>query len=155
MKVINILLLFIVCSCASIDEPIEFVSYDGIEMKGASAKQVDFNLNVTVKNNLWLPVKVKPSAFAIEIDQQKIGQLSFDDKVKMRARKNTNISLPVHLVFEDGAFMNVMAQMMKETAIVHFTGDLHTKLLCVPKTVPLDFSKSFSPNTFNPFSIKR
>ncbi|MEY4658475.1 MAG: LEA type 2 family protein [Crocinitomicaceae bacterium] len=155
MKVISILLFFVLCACSSLDEPIEFVSYDGIEMKGTSAKQFDFNLKLTVKNNLWLPVKVKPSLFYIEMDQQKIGQLSFDEKVKMRARKNTNISVPVHFVFEDGAFLKVMAQMTKETANVHFTGDLHTKLLFVSKTVPLSFSKSFSPSTFNPFSIKR
>ena len=37
------------------EEPIAFVQYNGVDMNGVSAKQFDFNLKITVKNNLFLP----------------------------------------------------------------------------------------------------
>lgn len=155
MKTLSIILLIVLCSCSSMEEPIAFVQYNGVDMNGVSAKQFDFNLKITVKNNLFLPVKIMPSTIDFVIDQKSFGQVTFDDKIKMKARRNTDIIVPLHLTLEDGAFLNLMTYMNKESAVLKLNGDVHAKMLFISKDVPLNFSKTFSPKTFNPFSNNR
>lgn len=152
MKTLSFILLFILCSCSFTEEPLKFVSYNGFEMKQVNGKQMDFNVKLTVENKLFFPIKFKPSQFDFGLDDQQFGKLSFDEKIKLKPNKTTQIVLPVHLALEDGKFIQLMSYTQKDAANFQLNGTIHTKFLFFPKDVNLNISKPFSPKSFNPFT---
>lgn len=151
MKSLSIIFLFLICSCSSMEDSIEFVSYDGFEMKQAGSKQLEFNVKITVKNNLFVPVKMKPSTFDFGLDQESLGLVSTVETVKIKAHKKTELVIPVQLKLENGSFLNLMSYTQKESAKLHLNGDARAKVLFVSKNVPVNLTKTFSPKSFNPF----
>lgn len=151
MKTLSIIFLLLLCSCSSLDEPIEFVSYDGFEMKKAGSKELEFDIKVTVKNNLFIPIKIKPSDFEFGLDEESFGVISSVETVKIKAHKNTELIIPVQLKLENWAYFNLLTYTQKESAQLHLKGDAHAKALFLSKNVPVNLTKAFSPKSLNPF----
>ena len=58
-------------SCASFEDPIEFISYDGSNLEKFNLDEAAFRVQSTVHNHTWLPIKIKPSTLEVYVDGKK------------------------------------------------------------------------------------
>lgn len=138
-------------SCKSLEEPIELVSYDGSEIEQFSGQLVKFKASFHVKNNLWLPVKMKPGSFELFIDQQKIGNLYLDEPIRLKAHKETTLKVPLRIIPEPGFITTAYKASKKPMVNVQISGYPMVGTMFLYKTIPVSEQKQIEPSLFIPY----
>lgn len=141
------LLLF---SCASLEEPIELVSYDGSEIKQFNGQIVQFSASFHVQNKLFVPVKMKPGSFEIFVEQQKIGNLYLDQPIKLKARKETALKVPLRLIPEPGFMTTLYKSAKKPEVQAKISGYPKVGVFFIYKTLPVSKETTLQPQQFLP-----
>ncbi len=100
------LLLLVATSC-TFYEP-EFRGGENFKLNGVANKQVKVNAGATVYNPNGYALKIKPSTVDLYLNDKYMGKVRLEKKVKMKAKKETDISAPLTLSLEDGALMKIM-----------------------------------------------
>ena len=137
-------------SCASLEEPIELVSYNGSSIQQFSGQVVQFTANFEVKNKLWVPIKMKPSSFEIFVDQQKIGNLYIDAPIKLKALKENDLKIPARIIPEPG-FMTQLYQSAKKAEVqTKISGYPKVGVFFIYKTLPVSKETKLQPAQFLP-----
>jgi hypothetical protein len=150
MKTLSFLfLLFCVASCASFEEPVEFVSYDGSKLEKLNMDEAAFRIQSTVHNNTWLPIKIKPSTLEVYVDGKKWGDLYLDEKIRLKANKDNQLNSLSHVTFEDGMMAKLMVYRFKDSAQLQLRGKVKPGLLFIPIKIPVNYTKTISPKNLN------
>ena len=93
MKTLSFLFFFVlVTSCASFEDPVEFVSYDGSNLEMLNMDEAAFRIQSTVHNNTGLPIKIKPSMLEVYVDGKKWGDLYLDEKIRLKPKKDNELN---------------------------------------------------------------
>lgn len=150
-QLLLLIVLFLLASCKSLEEPIELVSYDGSEIEQFSGQLVKFKAGFHVQNNLWLPVKLKPGSFELFIDQQKIGNLYLDEPLRLKAHKETVLKVPLRIIPEPGFITTAYKATKKSTASVKISGYPKVGTLFLYKTLPISKEAQIEPAQFIPY----
>jgi hypothetical protein len=141
-------LLFLFSSCATFEDPVEVVSYD-MNMENFNLEEVALRFNTTVHNNMWTPIKIKPSTLELFVDGEKLGDVYLNEKIRLKSKKDNEVNTLVHVKFADGILGKLIRYRFKETAQLEFRGKVKTGLLFFPVKIPVNYSKTISPKTLN------
>ena len=141
-------LLFLFASCASFEDPIEVIS-NNMKMENLNLDEATLRFNSTLHNNTWTPIKIKPSTLEVFVDGEKLGELYIDEKIHLKAKKDTEVNTLLHVKFADGILGKLIRYRFKETAQLELRGKVKTGLLFVPVKIPVNYSKTISPKTLN------
>jgi LEA14-like dessication related protein len=149
MKTLSFLfLLFVVSSCATLEEPVEVVDYD-MKMENINMEEAALRFHTTIHNNTWTPIKIKPSTLELFVDGEKLGDVYLDEKIRLISKKDNEVNTLVHVQFADGILGKLIRYRFKETAKLELRGKVKTGLLFVPIKIPVNYSKTISPKTLN------
>lgn len=143
--------LFVLVSCKSLEEPVEMVSFDGTQIEQFSGQLVKFKANFHIQNNLWIPVKMKPGSFEVFVDQQKIGNLFIDEPIKIRGRRESELTVPLRLIPEPGFMTTAYKAVKKPLATVKISGYPKAGALFIYKTFPVSKETQIEPAQFIPY----
>ena len=150
MKTLSFLFLFcLIASCASFEDPVEVISYDGSKLENLSTEEAAIRVVGTVHNNTWLPIKIKPSTLEVYVDGKKWGDLYSDEKIRLKSNKNNELNTLVHVKFEDGLMAKLLIYRFKESAQLQLRGKVKTGLLFIPIKLPVNYTKTISPKNLN------
>ena len=150
MKTLSFLFLFcLIASCASFEDPVEVISYDGSKLENLSMEEAAIRVVGTVHNNTWLPIKIKPSTLEVYVDGKKWGDLYSDEKIRLKSNKNNELNTLVHVKFEDGLMAKLFIYRFKESAQLQLRGKVKTGLLFIPIKLPVNYTKTISPKNLN------
>jgi LEA14-like dessication related protein len=150
MKVIYFAILTLVLlACAPFKEPV-FKKFDGFEMGKIDGQNVNFQLKSTVYNPNWYALKIKPSMLEVTVDDKKFGNLYLDKKLKIKAKKETQLVAPLHAELENGAMMRMMGMMLRDSVRVKLQGDVKGGVFFIYKKFPVELNRSVSPKSLNP-----
>lgn len=114
-------------------------------------KTVSFTIKASIYNPNWYALKVKPSSLDVSTSDGKIGTLYLDEKIKMKARKETSLVVPMHIDLEKGIMMKLMSFSLKDSIKINLNGDVRGGVFFITKKIPVEFSRSISPKDLNPF----
>jgi hypothetical protein len=150
MKTLSFFFLTILLtSCASFEDPIEFVSYDGSNLEKLNMDEAALRIQSTVHNNTGLPIKIKPSTLEVYVDGKKWGDLYMDEKIRLKSRKDNELNTLFHLAFEDGIMAKLLVYRFKESAQLQLKGKVKTGILLIPIKIPVNYTKTISPKNLN------
>jgi LEA14-like dessication related protein len=150
MKTLSFLFLFcLITSCASFEDPVEVISYDGSKLDNINMEEAAIRVVGTVHNNTWLPIKIKPSTLEVYVDGKKWGDLYMDEKIRLKSNKNNELNTLVHVKFEDGLMAKLFIYRFKESAQLQLRGNVKTGLLFIPIKIPVNYTKTISPKNLN------
>lgn len=128
-----------------------FKKYEGFDMGKMDTKTVSFTIKASIYNPNWYALKVKPSSLDVSTSDGKIGTLYLDEKIKMKARKETSLVVPMHIDLEKGIMMKLMSFSLKDSIKINLNGDVRGGVFFITKKIPVEFSRSISPKDLNPF----
>lgn len=132
--------LTILTSCASLEMP-EYRGGETFKLEKLEGKQVRFTAGATVFNPNWFGVKVKPSKFDVFVEDDFVGTVQLQKKVKLKRKKETALSAPFLAELEDGVLLKAVKYMGKGEVNVRFQGTakagvfLFSKKMEINKTV--------------------
>lgn len=143
--------LLTLVGCKSLEEPVELISFDGTQMEQFSGQLVRFKANFHIQNNLWIPVKMKPGSFEVFVDQQKIGNLYIDESIKIRGRRESELTIPLRLIPEPGFMTIAYKAAKKPIANVKISGYPKAGAFFIYKTFPVSKETQIEPTQFIPY----
>ena len=104
IQLIAFIALVTVLTSCGFQQP-AFRKYEGFDMGKMDAQKVSFTIKASVYNPNWYGLKVKPSSLEISTSDGKLGVLHLDEKIKMKGRKETSLSVPMHIDLEKGILL--------------------------------------------------
>lgn len=136
-------LFFVLTSCATFQEP-EFRKLDDMHLGKIDGKAINFTVDATVFNPNWYALKVKKSNVDVFLEGQLIGKLYLDDKVKMKGKGESNLSVPMRMELVEGAMITLMRYALKSNVQLRLTGKVKGGVFFISKKFPVDEQRTVS-----------
>lgn len=133
----------IISSCANFEEP-EFRGSEGIKLEKLEGKKVSFTASGKVYNPNWFGIKIKPSNLEVYIEDQFIGKIFLQKKVKMKAKSESSLSFPLIGELEDGAMITILRYANKDKVEVRLKGKVKGGIWFFSKKFEIDETRSVS-----------
>lgn len=144
-------ILLLLGSCA-IEAP-EFIGSEGFKMEKMDGKEILFTAGVKVNNPNWFGIKIKRSAVDVYVEEQLMGQVQLEKKVKMKAKRESTLTLPLKAVLEDGAMITMMRYASKENVNIRIKGKVKGGVWIFSKKIEIDEKRQISGKNLSPNSL--
>jgi LEA14-like dessication related protein len=144
-------LLIFVTSCISFKEP-ELKGFNGYEIGKLAGSEVMVTLKPIVYNPNFYAIKVKKSSLVLAIERQPFGNVHLDKPIKVKAKKTSEILLPLRIELEKGAVMKLMSLALKDSINLKLSGEIKGGVYFMTKKFPIEVERKISPKMLNPFN---
>lgn len=112
------------------------------------AQEVRFTAGANVYNGNWYALKVKPSMLDLYVDGEYMGKIHLEKKVKMKAKRETQLEAPFYAELENGAMLKAMGLARKESVKIRLTGKVKGGIFIFSKKFELDETRDVNPRMF-------
>lgn len=144
-------ILLFLGSCA-IEAP-EFIGSEGFKMEKMDGKEIRFTAGVKVNNPNWFGIKIKKSAVDVYVEDQLMGQVQLEKKVKMKAKRESTLTMPLKATLEDGAMITMMRYASKENVNIRIKGKVKGGVWIFSKKIEIDEKRQISGKNLSPNSL--
>lgn len=145
-KWIFILFVGITLSSCTFHEP-EFRGEEKFKFDKINGQNVSFTASAKVYNGNWFGVKLKPSSLDLYADGKYMGKIYLDKKVKLKAKRETNLEALLHAELEKGAMIKIMGLMTKNEVSVRLAGKVKGGVFIFSKKFEIDETKMVNPRS--------
>ncbi len=136
--------IFIV-SCATFKEP-ELVRFEGVKFNKLEDKSLSFTVNARVKNENAYSLKLKPCHVNVYLQDQLVGKVYVDKKVKINRKSESSLSFPLRAALEDGALLTMLRLSLQKEISVRVQGKLRLGASILSGRFAIDTSRVISGN---------
>jgi LEA14-like dessication related protein len=150
--ILSFISMLVLTSC-KVSAP-EFRGSEGMKLDKIDGKIITFNVTAKVYNPNWFSVKVKRSSVDVFIEDQYMGKLKLEKKVKMKAKRESTLEVPLRAELEDGAMISMLRYSAKETVNLKISGKVKGGIWFFSKKIKVDQTtqipgKNLRPGGFN------
>ena len=135
--------LLILSACSIYKEP-EFKELSGYKLTKIEGNEIRFNVEGLVSNPNWYALKMKKSSLDIFIENKKFGVLELEEKLKIKSKRDNNISVPITLIMEPGSMVKMMGWALRDSLSMEIKGPLKAGVFFINHKFPVQFTKNFS-----------
>ncbi len=130
-------------ACSVFETP-ELVSFDGYKLNEMNANNIKVNLDVVIDNPNWYAIKVKNAAVDLFVEDNKLGEIKINEKIKMKRKKESKIAVPLTLELEQGAMIKMVGWAVRDSINLQFRGYVKAGTFFFYKKFPVDLKKNIS-----------
>jgi hypothetical protein len=135
--------LLILSACSIYKEP-EFKELSGYKLTKIVGNEIRFNVEGIVSNPNWYALKMKKSSLDIFIENKKLGVLVLEEKLKIKSKRDNNISVPITLIMEPGSMVKMMGWALRDSISIEIKGPLKAGVFFIYHKFPVQFTQSIS-----------
>ena len=140
------LVVSLLTSC-TFHEP-EIRGGESFKMEKIDGKEVRFTAGAKVYNGNWFAVKVKKSTLDLYVDGDHLGKVHLLKKVKMKAKRETDLKGTFLAVLEDNAMMKALGLAMKGDVEVRLKGKIKGGVFIFSKKLDFDERRKINASAF-------
>lgn len=118
------------------------------QLEKISGQEVKFTAGAKVYNGNWYAVKVKPSMLDLYVDGELMGKIHLEKKVKMKAKRETDLEAPFVAVLENGALLKAMGLARKNSVQIRLKGKVKGGVFIFSKKFEMDETRTINPQDF-------
>ncbi len=141
--IIAIGLVISLLSSCTFHEP-EMRGDETFKLERMEGKEVRFTAGAKVYNGNWFAVKVKKSTLDLYVDGEYMGKIHLLKKVKMKAKRETDLQADFLAELEGNALMKAMGLAMKGDVVVRMTGKIKGGVFIFSKKLDFDESRTMN-----------
>lgn len=130
-------------ACSVFETP-ELVSFDGYKLNEMNANNIKVNLDVVIDNPNWYAIKVKNAAVDLFVEDNKLGEIKINEKIKMKRKKESKIAVPLTLELAQGAMIKMVGWAVRDSINLQFRGYVKAGTFFFYKKFPVDLKKNIS-----------
>lgn len=139
-RLLYLLTLIVVLGSCAVTAP-EMRGGESFKIQERDGQTIKFVAGAKVYNGNWFGIKVKPSDLELYVDGDYMGTVRLDKKVKLKRKKETDVSAPFTATLEDGAMMKALGLAMKGSVDVRLKGKLKAGVFIFSKKIDFDETK--------------
>lgn len=140
-------LLFSSCKIFSFDNP-EMRGKEEIKISKVKGKTIEFSVAATVFNPNWYGLKVKPSTLDLYVDGEYLGKVHLEKKVKLKGKKESNITPTFVAMLEGNALLKAMKYATKKEIKIQLKGEIKGGVFIFSKKFSFDETKTIPGASF-------
>lgn len=140
------LMVGLLTSC-TFHEP-EMRGGETFKLEKMEGNEVRFKAGAKVYNGNWFAVKVKKSALDLYIDGEYMGKIHLLKKVKMKAKRETDLEADFLADLEGNAMMKALGLAMKGEVEVRMTGKIKGGVFIFSKKLDFDETRKLNGSSF-------
>lgn len=133
----------VLSSCANFEEP-EFISSSGLKLEKMDGQVINFTAGAKVYNPNWFGIKIKPSHVEIYVEDQLMGNVFLEKKVKLKAKRESDLVFKLRGELEDGAMITALKYSRKDNVAVRIKGKVKGGVWIFSKKMEIDETKTVS-----------
>lgn len=130
-------LLVLISSCSSFKEPI-IKGSDDFKLTQFEGKKISFSLALKIENTNWYALKIKPSTVDLYLDDKLIGKLHLLEKVKIPAKRTSELIVPARIDLADGAMLSLFKIISNDQVALRLNGKVKGGILFIFKNFHVD-----------------
>lgn len=135
------LILLLFCSCTSLKFP-EVRSMDGVKMIKMDGREISLEVKAVVYNPNRFSLKVKPSKVLVSAEEQTLGTVQLDQKVKLKGKHTDTLAVPLKVQLEEGAMLSMFRLMNKDSVQLHIAGKVKGGIGILSKKQKIDLVRT-------------
>ncbi len=135
--------LLILSACSIYKEP-QFKELSGYKLTKIEGNEIRFNVEGIISNPNWYAIKIKKSSLDVFIENKKFGVISLDNKIKIKSKRDNNLSVPITLIMEPGSMVKMMGWALRDSLSMEIKGPLKAGVFFINHKFPVQFTKNFS-----------
>ena len=135
--------LLILSACSIYKEP-QFKELSGYKLTKIEGNEIRFNVEGIISNPNWYAIKIKKSSLDVFIENKKFGVISLDNKIKIKSKRDNNLSVPITLIMEPGSMVKMMGWALRDSLSMELKGPLKAGVFFINHKFPVQFTKNFS-----------
>src|SRR3989338_1087269 len=140
-------LLFGVNSC-NIDEP-DISNIGGFKLKKLEGQHIEAEFSVDCDNPNGFGFKVKKANIDISANDQILGKVSLDKKMKVKRKSKNTYTIPVIIELEDGALFKIMQLSMSGEVSLLFKGKVRGSVCVIGKSFEVNETKKVDASSLS------
>lgn len=125
----------------------EFRGEEKFKLDKIDGQNVTFTAGAKVYNGNWFGVKLKPSVLDVYADGKYMGKIYLDKKVKLKAKRETDIEALLRAELEKGSMIRMMGLMAKSEVSVRLAGKIKGGVFIFSKKFEFDETKMVNPRS--------
>ena len=136
------LISFLLGSC-TFYEP-EYRSEGSLKFDQINGRNIKFTAGAKVYNENFYAVKVKPSTLDVFIEGEYMGEIHLDEKIKMKAKRETLIEAPFTATLDNGALLKLLKFANKDRIQVRLAGNVKAGIWIIGKNIEVNETRSIN-----------
>ncbi len=133
-------MIFSLPAC-EIEEP-DISDFTNFKLGKINGKNVDVSFDVKIDNPNTFGFKLKRGNLDVTANAIKIGVITFPQKIKVKKKSDKSYHVPLKLLLEDGALMQIMKLSTAGDVIVKIDGKVRGSVFGIGKTMEVHETKT-------------
>lgn len=138
-----ILVTLSLSSCASYED-IELKGTENFKMGKLDGKKLSFEFDARLLNTNGYTIKVKPCDLEVFIEDQHMGILHLDKKVKIKRKSENAVTIPLTIELGPGALLKLATLRTKKTVNLRLKGTVKGGVWFISKKEQIDEVREIS-----------
>lgn len=130
-------------SCKSLQAP-EFKGGESVKLDKVDGNTIKFTAGANIYNGNWFGLRVKPSEFELYIEDEYVGKVSLDKKVKLKRKRETFVEAPFTANLEKGVMFKMLRYAAKDQVKIRLKGKAKGGVFIFSKKIDIDQTKTIS-----------
>lgn len=140
---IALLTLIVFSSCRNLQVP-EFRGGEKMNLEKVEGRTICVRAGANIYNGNWFGLKIKPSEFELYVEDEFVGMLSLDKKVKLKRKRETFVEAPFTANLEEGVLLKMMRYASKDQVKIRLKGKAKGGVFIFSKKFEIDQTKTVS-----------
>ncbi len=138
--------LFLFSGC-EIEDP-DFSNVRDVRFIKMDGRKLELEFTVDCENPNAFGFKVKPSKLDISIDDEVLGEIHLDKKIKVKRKSNNSYTVPVTVELADGAMFRLVKYVSREKVDVKLEGKVRGSVYGITKSFEVKETKTIDGSLF-------
>ncbi|MES2557161.1 MAG: LEA type 2 family protein [Bacteroidota bacterium] len=134
-------------SC-DIDEP-DISNVGGFKLKKLDGQHIEAEFSVDCDNPNGFGFKVKKANIDVSVNDQILGKVSLDKKMKVKRKSKNTYTVPVVIELEDGALFKIMQLSLSGEVNIAFKGKVRGSVCGIGKSFEVNETKKIDASSLN------
>ncbi len=141
-------LLFFGTNSCSIDEP-DISNVGNFKLKKLEGQRIEAEFSVDCDNPNGFGFKVKKANIDVSANDQILGNISLDKKLKVKRKSKNTYTIPVIIELENGALFKIMQLSLSGEVTVLFKGKVRGSVCGIGKSFEVNETKKIDASALN------
>lgn len=128
----------------------DFRGSDGFKMEKIDGREVYAGVTAKVYNPNWFAIKLKKSAVDVYMEDQYMGKIMLDKKLKLKAKRESVLNVALHAHMEEGAMISLLRYSSKEEVNVRVDGKIKAGVWFFTKKIKVNETHKIPGKSLRP-----
>ena len=131
----------------------DFRGSEGFKLDSVEGREIYASVTAKIFNPNWFAIKLKKSAVDVYVEEQYMGKIMLDKKLKIKAKRESELKVPLHAHLEEGAMISILRYSTKENVNLRVEGKIKAGVWFFSKKIKVNETHQVEGKSLRPSGL--